>query len=69
MKTLTFDTDFASNTHSEKISIQVFNQNKEKSVNIRFGMTPKEISDVVSEKLIAVVREQFEVTKKQFAAK
>uniref|UniRef100_UPI00404777BE hypothetical protein n=1 Tax=Roseivirga sp. TaxID=1964215 RepID=UPI00404777BE len=69
MKPLSFDTDFACNNNSEKKATHAFNQNKDKSVNIQFGMTPKEISDVVSEKLIAVVREQFEVTKKQFAAK
>ena len=36
---------------------------------IKPGMSPKEISDVVSDHLINVVRQQFESAKKEFRAK
>jgi serine/threonine protein phosphatase PrpC len=44
-------------------------QTSEKNLNIHQGMSVKEISEIVSEKIITVVKEQFEATKTQFETK
>lgn len=69
MNILTFDTDFEGNNQSNKDVLSAFKQNPEKAVSIQQGMSVKEISDVVSDKIIAVVKEQFQATKEQFQAK
>jgi len=42
---------------------------KEEHNEIRPGMSPKEIAEVVSDHLIAVVKEQFNKAKNEFKAK
>ena len=69
MDILSFDTDFAGNSFSNKDVLSAFKQHPEKTLTIQQGMSVKEISDVVSDKIIAVVKEQFQATKEQFQAK
>ena len=53
----------------ERDSFSSFHQHSTKDNQIRQGMSPGEISDVVSDHLMAVVKEQFENAKKQFQVK
>ena len=69
MSKLTFNPDFSVSTASHTDVLSVFKPHAGKSLTIRHGMSVKEISEVVSENVIAVVKEQFEATKKQFQAK
>ena len=69
MNILSFNTDFASSNLSNKDVLSAFKQNPEKTLTIQQGMTPKEISDVVSDKIIAIVKEQFQATKEKFEEK
>ena len=69
MNNLTFNNNFASNASIDEDVLSVFKQNPERTMNIQQGMSAKEISDVVSEKIIAVVKKQFETTKVEFESK
>ena len=70
MNILSFNGDFAAeNAFSDKDVLSAFKQHPEKSMTIQQGMSAKEISEVVSDKIIAVVKEQFEATKEQFESK
>jgi hypothetical protein len=44
----------------EKDVLSVFKNRPEKAEQIEQGMSPTEISEIVSDKVIAVVREQFQ---------
>ncbi|MCC5932126.1 MAG: hypothetical protein JJU28_22965 [Cyclobacteriaceae bacterium] len=66
MKTLTFNNIFSTNTFSNTDVLSAFKQEPEKPMTIKQGMSAKEISEVVSEKVIAVVKEQFHATKEEF---
>lgn len=69
MNILSFNTEVTSNTFSDRDVLSVFKQQPERAMTIQQGMSAKEISDVVSEKIIAVVKEQFEATKAEFHLK
>ncbi len=69
MNTLSFNRDFVNSSYSNKDVLSAFRQTDEKNLTIQQGMSPKEISDIVSEKIITVVKEQFEATKTQFETK
>jgi len=69
MNFLTFNNEVTSNAYSDRDVLSVFKQQPERAMTIQQGMSAKEISDVVSEKVIAVVKEQFEATKVEFQAK
>ncbi len=69
MNILSFNHDYATNTYSNKDVLSAFKQTAEKNLIIQQGMSDKEISEIVSEKIIAVVKEQFEAIKEQFEAK
>ncbi len=69
METLSFNTNFSNNSYTNKDVLSVFKETSEKSVNIHQGMTVKEISEIVSEKVISVVKEQFEATRAEFENK
>ena len=49
--------------------LSAFKETSEKNLNIHQGMSVKEISEIVSEKIITVVKKQFEATKTQFETK
>jgi hypothetical protein len=69
MNNLSFDNNFEGNSMIDEDVLSAFKQNSKRSMNIQHGMSAKEISDVVSEKIIAVVKEQFEATKVEFESK
>lgn len=69
METLSFNTNYANNSYSNKDVLSAFKETSEKNLNIHQGMSVKEISEIVSEKIITVVKKQFEATKTQFETK
>lgn len=69
MEALSFNTNYANNSYSNKDVLSAFKETSENNFNIHQGMSVKEISEVVSEKIIKVVKEQFEATKTQFETK
>jgi len=69
METLSFNTNFANNSYSNKDVLSAFKETTEKKLNIHQGMSVSEISEIVSEKIITVVKEQFEATRTQFEIK
>lgn len=69
METLSFNTNYANNSYSNKDVLSGFKDESEKNLSIHQGMSVKEISEIVSEKIIAVVKEQFEATKTQYETK
>jgi|13_taG_2_1085334.scaffolds.fasta_scaffold20046_2 serine/threonine protein phosphatase PrpC len=69
METLSFNTNYANNSYSNKDVLSAFKETSERNLNIHQGMSVKEISEIVSEKIIAVVKAQFEATKTQFETK
>jgi len=69
MNILSSNSDFATSSFSDKDVLSAFKQEPEKPMTIQKGMSPNEISDVVSEKVIALVRKQFQLTKEQFQSK
>lgn len=69
MKTFSFNTNYANNIDSNKDVLSAFKASPEKISSIHQGMSVKEISEMVSEKIISVVNKQFEATKVQFETK
>lgn len=69
MNILSFNNDFTSTVDTNKDVLSVFKQNSDKKHTIQQGMSIREISEVVSEKIISVVKEQFENTKEDFNTK
>ncbi|MEN9909183.1 MAG: hypothetical protein RLZZ540_2332 [Bacteroidota bacterium] len=69
MSLLTFNNDLANTLEVNKDVLSVFRQSNDKKITIRQGMSISEISEVVSEKIINVVKEQFEITKEDFETK
>jgi hypothetical protein len=69
MKSFLFNTNFSNSEFSEKDILSTFKENPDKSLSIHRGMTIDEISNIVSEKIILVVKDQFETTKIQFENK
>lgn len=66
METLSFNTN---NSYTNTDVLSAFKERSEKNLAIHQGMSVKEISEIVSEKIIAVVKEQFEATKIQYETK
>ncbi|OYU97386.1 MAG: hypothetical protein CFE21_03590 [Bacteroidetes bacterium B1(2017)] len=66
METKSFIPLCESNSYSNKDVLSVFKETPEKDLTIRQGMSVKEISDVVTERIMALILEQFEATKIQF---
>ena len=56
MNILSFDNDFSGNTLSDKDVLSAFKQHPEKTTTIQQGMSVKEISDVVSDKIIELLK-------------
>lgn len=51
---------------SERDVLSVFTQSANPSQEIRHGMAPNEIAEIVSDRLIEVIKKQFEESKKEF---
>jgi hypothetical protein len=67
MNTLSFNQEFNQRHTREQDILSAFRKgDRAQATEIKQGMTPEEISEVVSDRLIAVVKEQFDAAKKQF---
>jgi hypothetical protein len=67
MNTLSFNQEFNQRHIPEQDVLSAFRKgDRAQATEIKQGMTPEEISEVVSDRLIAVVKEQFDAAKKQF---
>lgn len=69
MPELTFNSGFESLVHEDNDVLSAFRPKAAKAEEIRQGMTPDELADVVSDRLIAVIKQQFEETEKKFQEK
>jgi len=69
METLSFNTNNTDYSYSNNDVLSVFKESSEKNLSIHQGMSVKEISEIVSDKIITVVKEQFEATKIQYETK
>lgn len=69
MEALNFNTNFSTNSYSNNDVLSVFKETTDKNLSIHQGMSAQEISEIVSEKVIAVVKKQFDATKTQFENK
>ena len=66
MERLSFNTNYSNNSYSNNDVLSVFKESSEKKLSIHQGMSVKEISEIVSEKIITVVKEQFDATKVKY---
>jgi hypothetical protein len=66
MNSLSFNQELNQGNFREQDILSVFRKDRAQVTEIRQGMTAKEISEVVSDRLIAVVKEQFDAAKRQF---
>jgi hypothetical protein len=69
MNLLSFNNELTSTLEANKDVLSAFKPHSDKKFTIQQGMTIREISDVVSEKIINVVKEQFEMIKEDFNMK
>lgn len=63
-----FDQEFNQGFREED-PLSVFRKEPEQVTDIREGMTAKEIAEFVSDRLIAIIKEQFDAAGKQFEEK
>lgn len=66
MSIFSFNLDCPPNIVKDRDVLSAFKNTTEKAEQIEQGMSPTEISEVVSDKVIALVREQFQNTKNKF---
>ena len=66
MKNTSFNINFTNENTFEKDLLAVFKKHDIKVDEIKNGMSANEIADVVSDKLIVVVKKQFDNAKKEF---
>jgi len=69
MNDMGFNNNFLTSSMPHRDVLSVFKEHPEKSLTVQQGMSAKEISDIVSEKVIEVVKEQFRITKERFQGK
>lgn len=69
METLSFIINHVNSSYSDKDVLSAFKDTSKRNLSIHQGMSAKEISDIVSEKIISVVKEQFEATKIKYETK
>lgn len=67
---LSFNMDLSNNNSSLNTdALSVFKKGSEKNLTIEQGMSVNEISEVVSDKIIEVVKVQFQAIKSEFEEK
>ena len=69
MNNLFLNNESECNTISNKDVLSVFKRNTEKNLTIQNSMSINEIAEVVSEKIILLINEQFQSTKENFQKK
>ena len=66
MNSFLFNKEINQGNFGDRDVLSAFRKEPEKSTEIRQGMTPGEIADIVSDRLMTIVKSQFEEAKKQF---
>ncbi len=66
MTLLSLNPGCANINYRSKDVLSAFKQTTEKKITIQQGMSANEISEIVSEKIIGVVKERFKDTKSRF---
>ena len=69
MDILSFNNEIECNTVSNKDVLSAFKRKTEKNLTIQQDMSISEIAEIVSDKIIILVNEQFQSTKNQFQNK
>jgi hypothetical protein len=69
MKKISLNTAENQDYWMEKDILSAFRQQPIKNNQIQQGMSPLEIADIISDRLIDIVRQQFETTKEEYLAK
>ncbi len=69
MNTLSFDQHINQSRMGEQDVLAGFRRTSEKKLDIQRGMSPQEIAEVVSDRLMTVVRGQFEAARREFEQK
>ncbi len=69
METPSLNINYTKNSYSHKDVLSAFRETSEKDLTIHQGMSVQEISEVVTERIMNIVKEQFEATKVQFELK
>ena len=63
-----FNPELSKSSHADDV-LSSIRQNAGKNMEIHENMSSREISDVVSDRLISVVKKQFEIAKKDFQSR
>lgn len=66
MATLIFNDGFRSFLNTEKDVLSAFKPKSGEDREIRPGMSPDELADIVSDRLIEVIKQQFAETEKKY---
>ena len=69
MTAIFFRTEPFTNFLESKNVLSVFKQESDKALTIRQGMSINEISEVVSEKVISNIKEQFQAIQSEYESK
>lgn len=69
MNTFSFNQQFNQSSMGERDVLAGFRRTSEKKLDIQRGMSPQEIAEVVSDRLMTVVRGQFEAARREFEQK
>jgi hypothetical protein len=69
MNTLNFNQDLSSGTLANKDVLEGFKQQTDKNLVIKPGMSVNEIADIVSDRVMEIIKEQFKATEEKFLAK
>jgi hypothetical protein len=64
-----FNKSLDQRSYGERDVLSAFRKIPENRLEIQRGMSPQEISEIVSDRLIAIVKTQFEEAKKEFDEK
>jgi hypothetical protein len=66
MNPFLFDNELSQHNAGDRDVLSVFRKESEKSTEIRQGMTPGEIAEIVSDRIMTLVKGQFKEAKKQY---
>jgi hypothetical protein len=69
MNTLSFNQKMNQSNLRDRDVLSAFRKTPERRSEIERGMSPQEIAEIVSDRLMAIVKDQFEAAKKQFDEK
>lgn len=64
-----FNKNLNQGNYADRDVLSAFRKTLEKKSEIQRGMSPQEIAEIVSDRLMEVVKDQFQAAKKQFDEK